>query len=218
MSTQRLLGTITAALAWTALIVQLGINVAKGASAEAGPVAGIGMSLVNYFGYFTILTNLLVALVLTVPAVAPAGRAGRFFSDLRTTWTASAGIVVVGVAYHLLLSAIYNPTGVEALTDLAFHYIVPVLYAAYWVAFTDVREARWTRQVGALSVYPTAYFAYLVVRGQLIGTYPYFFVDVREIGLLAAFRNAVGILVCYLVVAWVIALLARRFTGTRASA
>jgi len=64
-------------------------------------------------------------------------------------------------------------------------------------------------------VYPTAYFAYLVVRGQLIGTYPYFFVDVREIGLLGAFRNAVGILVCYLVVAWVIALLARRKSVAR---
>lgn len=215
MSTRRLLGTTTAALAWTALLVQLGINVSKGASAGAGAVAGIGTALVDYFGYFTILTNLLVALVLTVPALAPDSRSARFFSDLRTTWTASAGIVVVGVAYHLLLSAIYNPIGIEALTDLIFHYIVPVLYAGYWVAFTDVREAEWTRQIGALSVYPTVYFAYLIVRGEIIGRYPYFFVDVRTLGLLGALRNAVGILVCYLAVAWVIALLARRLGRAR---
>lgn len=215
MSTRRVLGTTIAALAWTALLVQLGINVFKGASADAGAIAGIGTALVDYFGYFTILTNLLVALVLTVPAVAPASRAARFFSDLRTTWTAAAGIVVVGVAYHLLLSKIYNPTGIEALTDLVFHYIVPTLYAGYWVAFTDVREAAWTRQLGALSVYPTAYFAYLVVRGEIIGRYPYFFVDVQTLGLLGAFRNAMGILVCYLAVAWVIALLARRFGRVR---
>ena len=215
MSLKRLLGTTTAALAWTALLVQLGINVIKGASAEAGPVVGVGMELVNYFGYFTILTNLLVALVLTLPAVAPASAAARRFADLRTTWTAAAGIIVVGVAYHLLLSKIYNPTGIEAVTDLAFHYLVPALYAVYWIAFTDAREARWTRHVGALSVYPTAYFAYLVVRGELIGTYPYFFVDVRTLGLLGAFRNAMGILVCYLAVAWLIALAARR-RGARA--
>lgn len=217
MSTQRLLGTTTAALSWAALLVQLIVNIAKGASADAGPVAGIALSLINYFGYFTILTNLLVALVLTVPVVASTSRAGRFFSDLRTTSTASAAIIVVGVAYHRLLSADHNVTGIEVLTNLAFHYIVPVLYAAYWVAFTDVRDARWTHQVGALSVYPTAYFAYLILRGQLIGTYPYDFVDVQRIGLLGAFGNAVGILAFYLGVAWMLALVARRLTANRVS-
>jgi hypothetical protein len=68
-----------------------------------------------------------------------------------------------------------------------------------------------------LSVYPTAYFTYLVVRGQVIGTYPYFFVDVRTIGLLGAFRNAMAILAFYLLVAWVIALVAGRF-GARQNA
>ena len=216
MTVRRLLGGLTAILAWTALLLQFGLNVTSGVDITGAP-RSVTMSIVDYFGYFTILTNLLVAVVLTGPVVAPGGAWARWAEDLRTTWTAAAAILVVGVAYHVLLSATYDPVGLAAVTDLLFHYIVPTLYVAYWIAFTDVREARWTRFAPVLSVYPTAYFTYLVVRGQVIGTYPYFFVDVRTIGLLGAFRNAMAILAFYLLVAWVIALVAGRF-GARQNA
>ena len=216
MTVRRLLGGLTAILAWTALLLQFGLHVTSGVDITGAP-RSVAMSIVDYFGYFTILTNLLVAVVLTGPVVAPGGAWARWAEDLRTTWTAAAAILVVGVAYHVLLSATYNPVGLAAVTDLLFHYIVPTLYVAYWIAFTDVREARWTRFAPVLSVYPTAYFTYLVVRGQAIGTYPYFFVDVRTIGLLGAFRNAMAILAFYLLVAWVIALVAGRF-GARQNA
>ncbi len=214
MTARRLLGGLTALLAWTALIIQFGLHLTSGVDINGAPRT-VAMSIVDYFGYFTILTNLLVAIVLTGPMLAPGGAWARWADDLRTTWTTAAAILVVGVAYHVLLSATYDPVGLAAVTDLLFHYIVPALYVAYWIAFTDVREARWPRFAPVLSVYPTAYFTYLVVRGQVIGTYPYFFVDVRTLGLLGAFRNAMAILAFYLFVAWVIALVAGRVGARR---
>jgi hypothetical protein len=67
-----------------------------------------------------------------------------------------------------------------------------------------------------LSVYPFAYFVYVIGRGEVLGTYPYFFVDVRTLGLLGALRNALAILIFYLFVAWLMALMAGWFTRRRA--
>ncbi|MEY4608150.1 MAG: hypothetical protein RL625_367 [Gemmatimonadota bacterium] len=212
-----ILGTLTAALAWAALGLQIGLNLTSGVDPFGNPRTA-WMSMVDLFGYFTILTNLLVALVITVPAVAPQSAAAGFFRDLRTTWTAAAGIVVVGIAYHVLLSAQYNPTGLAAWTDLAFHYVVPTLFAVYWVTTTELASPRFLPRVGVLSLYPFAYFVYVIGRGEILGTYPYFFVDVRTLGLLGALRNALGVLVFYLFVAWVLALIAGWATRRRASA
>ena len=209
------LGTITAALAWAALGLQVGLNLSSGVDPFGNPRTP-WMSMVDLLGYFTILTNLLVALVITIPAVAPMSAAAGFFRDLRTTWTAAAAIVVVGIAYHVLLSAQYNPTGLAAWTDLAFHYLVPTLFAVYWVTTTDLGGARFLSQAGMLSVYPFAYFIYVIGRGEVLGTYPYFFVDVRTLGLLGALRNALAILIFYLFVAWLMALMAGWFTRRRA--
>lgn len=215
MTARRLLGGLTAFLAWTALVVQFALNVTSNVDINGVP-RSVAMSIVDYFGYFTILTNLLVALVLTGPMVAPGGAWARWAEDLRTTWTTAAAILVVGVAYHVLLSATYDPVGLAAGTDLLFHYVVPALYVGYWIAFTDAREARWTRHAAVLSIYPTTYFVYLIIRGEFIGTYPYFFVDVGTLGLLGAFRNAMAILAFYLFVAWAIALVAGRVSRRRA--
>ncbi|MFM8781307.1 MAG: Pr6Pr family membrane protein [Gemmatimonadota bacterium] len=211
-----ILGTTTAALAWAALVLQIGLNLSSGVDPFGNPRTP-WMSMVDLFGYFTILTNLLVALVITIPAVAPKSVAAGFFSNLRTTWTAAAAIVVVGIAYHVLLSAQYNPTGLGAWTDLAFHYLVPTLFAVYWVTTSEVGGARFLPQIGVLSLYPFAYFVYVIGRGEVLGTYPYFFVDVRTLGLLGALKNALGILVFYLFVAWVLALLAGWVSRRRTS-
>lgn len=198
-SLRRLLSPLTATVAWVALLVQLPLSV-QGGVARGDTVA---RAVADYFSYYTILTNLLVALVLTVPAVAPRSAAGKVLGHALTRWTAAAAILVVGIAYHLLLSDLYDPTGAAAVTDLGFHYLVPALYALTWVlALPLPASAPGWRGAAALSAYPVAYFAYLLARGAVVGSYPYFFVDAGALGVLGAFRNALGLLAFHLVLAW----------------
>ncbi|MBU6367894.1 MAG: Pr6Pr family membrane protein, partial [Gemmatimonadetes bacterium] len=198
-SLRRLLSPLTATVAWVALLVQLPLSI-QGGVARGDTVA---RAVADYFSFYTILTNLLVALVLTVPAVAPRSAAGRVLGHALARWTAAAAILVVGIAYHLLLSDLYNPTGVAAVTDLVFHYLVPALYALTWVCALPLptRGPLWPA-LGALSAYPVAYFAYLLARGAVVGSYPYFFVDAGALGVLGAFRNALGLLAVHLLLAW----------------
>lgn len=207
---RRMLPPVTATLAWTALLVQLPLSI-QGGVARGDTVA---RAVADYFSFYTILTNLLVALALTVPAVAPHTAAARVLGAAHLRWTAAAAILVVGIAYHLLLSDLYDPTGVAAATDLVFHYVVPVLYTLTWVlALPLPANSRPGRSIAALCAYPVAYFAYLLGRGVVVGSYPYFFVDAGALGVPGALRNALGLLLVHVLLGWGVRWVALRVPG-----
>ena len=178
---KRVIAPATAAIAWTAVLVQLVYSVLN--SLSNGDTLLVGLT--DYCSYFTVLTNTLVALVLTVPMFAPASPAARWLAHPRVSAMTASAIIVVGLAYHFLLSTINNPVGVEYATDLGLHYFVPTLFTLYWVLHAPKAGLRFAH-VPAFGLYPAAYFAYLMVRGAMIGRYPYFFVDANTIGLAAA--------------------------------
>jgi hypothetical protein len=195
----------TALIAWTAVLVQMVFSVRHSLAIGEGFVMG----LTDYFSYFTVLTNTLVALVLTVPTLAPESRLGRWLAHPGVSAMTAAAIVVVGIAYHVLLSGAYDPVGVEYVTDLGLHYVVPTLFPLYWVLHAPKAGLRFAH-LPWFGIYPTAYFAYLMLRGAVIGKYPYFFVDAGTLGLATAARNAAGILTFYFLVASALMLITAR--------
>ncbi len=202
---KQLLAPTTAFTAWTGVLVQLYLSLHRALTNGDGLLLG----LAEYLGYFTILTNILVACVVTVPLVAPSSAAGRRFADPRVSGMAAAAILVVGIAYHILLRGTWEPRGAELFTDTLLHYVVPTLFALYWVFAAPKAGLRFAH-LPLMAIYPFMYFIYVVVRGELLGRYPYFFVDVASIGLLASARNAFGILVFYLIVAAVLLVVTAR--------
>lgn len=196
---RRSFAAITAIIAWTAVLVQMAYSVLNSLATGESFLMGV----VDYFSYFTVLTNTLVALVLTVPMLRPGGRLGRWLAHPGVTAMTAAAIVVVGIAYHVLLSGAYDPVGVEYVTDLGLHYIVPTLFTLYWVLHAPKTGLRFSH-VPAFGIYPALYFIYLMLRGSVVGKYPYFFVDANTLGYAVAARNAFAILLFYFAVAAVL--------------
>lgn len=209
---KRALASVTAALAWGALAVQMVYTVRYARAAGESFVAAVH----GFFSFFTAATNLFVALVLTVPLVVPRGRFGRWCSDPRTTTSAATSIIIVGVVYHVLLSAAYNPVGVEFVTDVCLHYLVPGLYATCWFLYAPKRGLRYVH-VPTMLIYPAGYGVHTFVRGALTGKYPYFFLDVNRLGLSTATRNVAGLLVVFVVVATMLLLITTRQRRTQAA-
>lgn len=191
----RLLRPLTAAIAWAAVLVQMVMSIQHGLATGDS----FARATIDYFSYFTVTTNTLVALVLTVPWLAPESPVGKWLARPHMTAMTCAAIIVVGLAYHVLLSSINHPTGIEYVTDLGLHYIVPTLFTLHWVLAAPKAGLRYGH-LPSFAIYPTVYFLYLVARGAMVGEYPYFFVDVNSIGLGGAARNAAGILAFYLAV------------------
>lgn len=212
MSAYRLAAAGLAMLAWIALALQFALALRL--------VIGNGRSVlygvVFYFGFFTILTNLGVAIVCT--AGAARGLRSRAYAPC-VVGCMTCAIVVVGLGYHFLLRMLWAPAGAQWLADTALHYVVPVGAVLHWLVYPHT-----TRLPPAAPLmwcaYPVAYFAYALVRGALLHEYPYPFIDVAALGYGRATLNALGLLVVFVAVGYLVRAaanaLARRVTPAAA--
>ena len=134
------------------------------------PAYSHGETLWRMARYFTILTNLMVAV--TYAAIALRGRAGSsVWLGGVTLW-----IVITGVVYHLLLAATdTHNTAVAWDANLGLHSVVPALVAG-------PREGLGVNAALLWLLWPLLYVCYALLRGQIDGTYPYFFTDPTRIG------------------------------------
>jgi hypothetical protein len=187
------IGPALALLAWFGILLQLWLSLRKGKTLADG--------LLTYVGFFTVLTNIFVALTLTLPVYTPATRLGRFFESAQTRACAATSIALVGMGYHFLLSHVWAPQGLQWLADVVMHYLVPASYCAYWLFVLQKPSLPWWSPL-AWSTYPVLYFAYALVRGAVLGVYPYYFIDVTAIGYGGTLRNASGLLLGYVLVGW----------------
>ncbi|QRG09235.1 Pr6Pr family membrane protein [Xanthobacter dioxanivorans] len=163
---------VTAGVAWVALALQLGIVVVRMAAIGQG----LGAAAWRFLGFFTVLTNGLVAVVATAVALYPAGR----IATPRLRLMAVVSIVLVGIIYALLLRHVWNPTGWQAVADHLLHEATPLLFLATWGLSRHgslaVRDALWAMAP------PILYLAYALARGEADGWYAYWFLDPAKLG------------------------------------
>ena len=203
--------TLAAALvAWGAVLLQLVLSLQLAVANGKGVVGG----LLIYFGFFTVLTNILVALALSAPFARPASALGRFFARPGVATTVAAAITVVGVAYFFLLRNVWDPQGWQLVADVALHYVTPVLFLVYWWLAVPKGTIDWAG-IPKWMLYPVGYLVYALIRGALTGLYPYAFIDVSVLGYGAAIANAMGVLLGFVGVAAALVAVAR--LKTRAS-
>lgn len=183
-----------AVISWVGVLLQfwLSINLAL----TNGKTVGDG--IVIYFGYFTVLTNLFVALAATLPLVADGSSLGRYFSKPMVLGAATTSILMVGLTYHFLLRNVWQPQGLQLIADTMLHYVVPILTLAYWLTFSSRAVLGFLAPI-AWCLYPMGYFIYVLVRGELIGSYPYYFIDVTRLSYGKVLLHSFGLLVAFII-------------------
>lgn len=155
-------------------------------------------ALITFTAFFTIWTNTLVALALTVPLVAPDSRLGRFFRRPGVIAGVAASIAFVSLGYDLLLRGARDLSAAALALDLVLHYVVPILFVGYWLAVAPKDGLQWRDPLFWLS-YPLAYAVHVFVRGELAGFYPYPFFDVPEFGYASVLGNTFGLGIAFVV-------------------
>jgi hypothetical protein len=196
---QKRYATVAALLGWFGLAVQLYLILYARWDIQASVLGG----LVKFFSFFTILTNILVAVALTC-AISPRQSVGhRFFRSPVVCGGITASIVLVGVAYNLLLRHLWQPEGWQRVADEVLHDVMPLGFLLYWWLYVPKGSLRLIH-VLAWITYPVVYFAYVLLRGDLIGDYVYPFIDVGTIGFTQAFINALGVLAGFVVMGLVL--------------
>jgi hypothetical protein len=140
--------------------------------------------------FFTVITNLAVAVVMTWVAT---GR--RASAALLGGITIS--ILLVGAVYMLLLRGLLELSGGALLADMLLHKVSPVAMALWWLLFAPRKALRWADPLW-WCLYPLGYFAYALVRGHFERKYPYPFMDVAKLGWTQTAINAGGIAMAFI--------------------
>ncbi len=201
----RRFSAIAAVLAWSGLTLQFYFTTHRSIAWGRGLLGG----LTDYFSYFTILTNFLVAIALTARLVRRRYPFAQVFARPGITTGIAASIAVTSIAYNWLLRSLWDPKGLLFVADLLLHQVTPALFLIYWwLSLRSSAEARWDHAL-RWSLYPTGYFIYIMTRGELSGVYPYPFIDASRIGLGRALANGVGILIGFTIIALLLVAVAR---------
>jgi hypothetical protein len=192
---QRLI-SCAAVLGWAGLGIQLYLIFFARLSIGASLLGG----LVSFFSYFTILTNTLVATVLTCAVTQRESAARRWFLQPWVSSGIAVSIAVVGLAYSLLLRHLWHPQGWQFIADELLHDVMPLLFLGYWWCCVPKGTLRlW--HLPLWLIYPLVYFIYALLRGHLLGAYAYPFIDVALLGYAQVLINAGGILVGFVLIA-----------------
>jgi hypothetical protein len=196
---------VAALVAWFGLAMQLWVSIGQ----FAAKGSGVAAALWRVLGYFTILTNLGVAIVATAMALAPGAR----IAGPRPRLAMAVAIVLVGIVYSVALRHILNATGLAAVADHALHDVSPVTFLIAW-AVAGHGGLRWRDSLWALP-WPSAYFAYAMARGAASGWYAYWFLDPANLSPVR-FAINVALLIASFAAAGVILIAADRALARRA--
>lgn len=184
---------LTALVTTFALVLQT-VLVWQGHSVldEANP-PGLGERLVRLVGYFTILSNALIAYSTWTIAL------GR---DRDTVWwrllrlDGLIGITVTFVVVQLLLKGLVELHGADLLADRLLHVVVPVMAVIGWLVFGPRHRVRRGDLLPAL-VFPVLWLVYTLIRGEIVNWYPYPFLDAGEHGYGSVAITCLGIAVLF---------------------
>jgi len=217
-----------AALTLAAIIAQLQLTLSNAASASTEWGSHLPTVATNFFSFFTIQSNLLAAVVLTIAGVwalrqreAAAQEPGGLALALTC---ASTYMIVTGVVYNLLLRGIpLLPGATVPWSNEVLHVVAPLFLLAD-VLFAPRRRALPWSAVLIAAIYPIVWVVYTLTRSELIISpttgdpwwFPYPFLNWHVIGFGAVALYVVGIAAAIIAVAAFVVWTGRR-RGIRSS-
>ncbi|PTR29918.1 hypothetical protein C8J98_10749 [Luteibacter sp. OK325] len=184
-----LFAVVVAAVAWPALMLQYWLIL------WSGP---IGYATVRYFSFFTILSNLLVAVVAASAATGGNWAPLRFWRNPRVRGLAALCIAVTCLIYATILAGQWHPQGPQLIADRALHYVLPALYLFWWVVLLPHGTLVWRDALRWLG-FPLVYLVWTLLRGAVVHEYPYAFVDADHLGYGGVLVNSLVIALVFVV-------------------
>ncbi len=192
---RKIVTSIIAAIAWFALIAQFYLILRSSEQTGYSTIK----TITNFFSYFTILSNLLIAVCLTTSLLSPSSGLGSFFSKVPVQSAIALYIFIVGLVYNLVLRGIVTLTGLPWIVGNLLHVVVPVLFILYWLIFTPKKILHWKNILPWL-IFPLVYLIYSLLRGPVADWYPYPFLHAGKLGYGKVAVNSVLVLVAFWVV------------------
>ncbi len=198
--TARRFAGLISLLACAGLVIQFG--------ATLGEEHSVAAAIWTLLRFFTILTNLLVAILFGALAL---GRMG--IATPSRLGGITIAILLVGIVYALLLDGLHPLSGGAAIANTLLHKFTPVMAPLGWLAAAPKGQLT-SKDPWIWTAFPLAYFAYALLRGSVEGKFAYPFFDYPAHGWLHVFVYALAMAAGFVIVGyglvWLDRLMARR--------
>lgn len=163
-TTHRGLRLALASLLAVALLAQLAIGMSRS-----------GLTVTNFFSFFTVLSNTVAMVLLVLLAARPGLDASASFAVFRGAVTVYMS--VTGLIYPVLLAPIAAEVGVpEPWIDWSIHVVGPIAIVLDWVLYPPPTRLPVKAMLIWLA-FPAVYLVYSLIRGATVHWYPYPFLD-----------------------------------------
>jgi hypothetical protein len=141
-------------------------------------IGGLIGRLGDYISYFTTDSNILVVIVFGVLALRGVDRGPVFRAVF---FSALLMILITGVVYGVVLRGGIERQGLDVVSNLFVHYLTPLAALIGWAVAGPFGWVR-LRLVPAILVLPVLWLIATLIRGAIIGEYPYDFLNVVDLG------------------------------------
>lgn len=152
-------------------------------------LAGLPGRVIDSLSYFTNVSNLIVAIVMTMLA-RDVNRSGKVWNAVRMD--SLVMIAITGLIYAIVLAPDAQVEGLDIIVNAIKHYIVPGITIALWLLVGPRRQITFASIFTAL-VIPLSWAGYALLRGAVIDSYPYGFLNVLALGLPSVLVNIAGV-------------------------
>lgn len=151
----------------------------------------------NFFGYFTIQSNIIIAVAFAVTLVAAARRKRGDLGVSLLRGAATVYIATTGIVYNTLLTNVDVSANVQWSNDI-LHKVLPAYAVLDWLLFSD-RSKLLLRHVWWFLIYPAVWTIVVLVRGATDGWVPYPFLNPDlGYGVVALYCVGVGVSIALL--------------------
>ncbi len=152
----------------------------------------------HFFSFFTIIINTGVAVLLLAYYFFPESKLSRWFKNTTNSAAVALYILIVSLIYYTILMNSRPLLPIEMVATHILHGYVPLAYLGLWFFKFRNGDLKYSDSFKWV-LFPLGYFIYILLRGAVIDAYPYFFVNVAQIGYPMVLLYAVGILTVFLI-------------------
>ncbi|MDQ2786690.1 MAG: Pr6Pr family membrane protein [Chloroflexota bacterium] len=169
-----------------------------------------GYSVVNFFSYFTNLSNIFAAAVLLLGAFSLIRHRDPTVRDDIIRGASIICMALVGIVFSLLLRS-QDLGALLPWVNIVVHYIMPVVIVLDWL-YQPPKAKLTLRRAAYWLIFPFLYVVYSIIRGAIVGWYAYpFFDPARSGGSGGVALYCIAILALFSLLCWLFMTLGNRF-------
>jgi len=191
------------------LRLSIGILILVAVISQALYIHNVGaLNIVNFLSYFTNLSNILAGVIFIFSGLYLAQSRNPNAKDDIIRGAATLYMAVTGLVYITLLSG--EDLGLlMPWVNFVTHILAPIVIVSDWL-YQPPRTKLVTKQISWWLIFPAGYLVYTLIRGSIVGWYPYPFLNPATVGGYGGVAlYCLAILTAFFVLSWLLMKLGR---------